>query len=750
MTQAAQRNAPCPRFHLKGITVEQNSNETPTTQDTPTGMETSAGAPTSSNAAETVSKPRRASRRVTTPTVDTAEVAAQAAESPKKRVSRARKTGTAGTADTAAGATADVPAAAEADAPAAKKPATKRRTAAQAKAEADAPTEPPAADGATEAAPKKTTRSRRAASSETAGAATAGSGSATEDGAAEKPKRQTRSRRAKSTDTAAASDDAANEAGSHGHSSDVTEQAASENTAEASAKKTRTRRAKRDDAASTGDGAGAEQTDAPSSQTAGGADANESNSGDEGDASPTRGRRGSRRAKNDAAEEGKGDADTSNEDAGDGSDSADKANDEQGGQRNTRREKSSRSRTRQRDRKRRNQNDDGDIELTEDDVLLPVAGILDVLENYAFVRTTGYLPGTNDVYVSLSQVKRHSLRKGDAVVGAIRQPREGDQNGRQKYNALVKIDSINGHPVDDGQKRDEFESLKVQKPEQRILLSEGASGPLARAIDLFAPVALGQRGVVSSAPGFDTTEVLSVLAESLSAQLPDAHLMYVSLGRGPEHVTELQRTVNGEVVAASSDHAPEDIVTVAELVFERAKRLVELGHDVVVLVDGFAQLSEAMYTLTPPQARNSLLGQDSPEILQIIRRMVGQARNIEHGGSLTIYGEFSQNTLLSSGLAPVATWSLAANFEQVYGGDAIDGIDLTQTWAADARQLQSEAEFAGVQQLRRRLVVNEMLEETSDSGPIERAEQAIALVRSAADTSQFLDELTKRLGSVQP
>jgi transcription termination factor Rho len=297
-----------------------------------------------------------------------------------------------------------------------------------------------------------------------------------------------------------------------------------------------------------------------------------------------------------------------------------------------------RGRGRYRDRKRGRgaQNDDLEPEIADDDVLIPVAGILDVLDNYAFVRTTGYLPGQNDVYVSLGQVKKYNLRKGDAVVGAIRQPRDGDGGqGRQKYNAIVKIDSVNGLPLEELATRVEFGDLTPLYPQERLRLETDPSTLSTRIIDLVAPIGKGQRGLIVSPPKAGKTLVLQAIANAISTNNPEVHLMVVLVDERPEEVTDMQRTVKGEVIASTFDRPAEDHTTVAELAIERAKRLVELGHDVVVLLDSITRLGRA-YNLAAPASGRVLSGGVDSSALYPPKRFFGAARNIEDGGSLTI------------------------------------------------------------------------------------------------------------------
>jgi len=296
-----------------------------------------------------------------------------------------------------------------------------------------------------------------------------------------------------------------------------------------------------------------------------------------------------------------------------------------------------RGRGRGRGAKRRSQStgDEFESEIAEDDVLVPVAGILDVLDNYAFVRTTGYLPGPSDVYVSLGQVKKYNLRKGDAVIGAIKQPREGEPAGRQKYNALVKVDAINGLSVDDAADRVEFGSLTPLYPQERLRLETAPEKLTQRIIDLVAPIGKGQRGLIVAPPKAGKTIVLQQIANAIAINNPEVHLMVVLVDERPEEVTDMQRTVRGEVIASTFDRPAEDHTTVAELAIERAKRLVELGRDVVVLLDSITRLGRA-YNISAPTSGRVLTGGVDASALYPPKRFFGAARNIENGGSLTI------------------------------------------------------------------------------------------------------------------
>jgi transcription termination factor Rho len=301
--------------------------------------------------------------------------------------------------------------------------------------------------------------------------------------------------------------------------------------------------------------------------------------------------------------------------------------DGEGGSRRNRRR-----RGRDRDRNRPGRGEP-DTTVLEDDVLVPAAGILDVLDNYAFVRTSGYLPGPDDVYLSLSLVKRLGLRRGDAIVGQVRQPREGER--KEKYNPMVRIDSVNGADPEVAKHRVEFDKLAPVHPDQRLRLEGGTDPVTGRIIDLVSPIGKGQRGLISAPSKAGKTTVLQAIAGAITANNPECHLMVVLVDERPEEVTDFERSVKGEVIASTFDRQPADHTVVAELAIERAKRLVELGHDVVVLLDGLTRLGKA-YNLSVPASGRILGGGVDSAALYPTKRFFGAARNVEDGGSLTI------------------------------------------------------------------------------------------------------------------
>lgn len=292
-------------------------------------------------------------------------------------------------------------------------------------------------------------------------------------------------------------------------------------------------------------------------------------------------------------------------------------------------------RGRYRDRRGRRGRDDfaTDVQVADDDVLIPVAGILDILDNYAFIRTSGYLPGPNDVYVSLAQVRKNGLRKGDHVTGAVRQPKDGER--REKFNALVRLDSVNGMAPETGRGRPEFQKLTPLYPQDRLRLETDSNILTTRIIDLVAPIGKGQRGLIVAPPKTGKTMILQAIANAITVNSPECHLMVVLVDERPEEVTDMQRSVKGEVISSTFDRPAEDHTTVAELAIERAKRLVELGHDVVVLLDSITRLGRA-YNLAAPASGRILSGGVDSTALYPPKRFFGAARNIEDGGSLTI------------------------------------------------------------------------------------------------------------------
>jgi transcription termination factor Rho len=304
--------------------------------------------------------------------------------------------------------------------------------------------------------------------------------------------------------------------------------------------------------------------------------------------------------------------------------------DGQGGSRRSRRRRGRERGTRQQSGGQRNE---PDTTILDDDVLTPAAGILDVLDNYAFVRTSGYLPGTDDVYVSLSMVRKYGLRRGDAVVGQVRQPREGER--KEKFNPMVRIDSVNGADPEASKSRVDFAKLTPLYPNERLRLETEPTNLIGRVIDIAAPIGKGQRGLIVSPSKAGKTMIMPSIAKSITTNNPECHLMVVLVDERPEEVTDFERSTKGEVISSTFDRPAADHTMVAELAIERAKRLVELGHDVVVLLDGITRLGRA-YNLAAPASGRILSGGVDSAALYPPKKFFGAARNIENGGSLTI------------------------------------------------------------------------------------------------------------------
>ena len=260
-----------------------------------------------------------------------------------------------------------------------------------------------------------------------------------------------------------------------------------------------------------------------------------------------------------------------------------------------------------------------------------VSGVLDIMQDgYGFLRTNGYLPGENDAYVAANMIRRNGLRKGDLVAGQIRPARDNE-----KYGALQRIATVNGIPLEELGKRVRFSDLTPVFPDERLVMERGRNSITARVIDLAAPIGKGQRGLIVSPPKAGKTTVLKDIAASITENNPEVHLMCLLVDERPEEVTDMERSVHGEVIASTFDMPSENHIAVAEMVIERAKRMVENGEDVVILLDSITRLARA-YNLAQPASGRILSGGVDSTALYPPKRFLGAARNIEHGGSLTI------------------------------------------------------------------------------------------------------------------
>lgn len=361
-----------------------------------------------------------------------------------------------------------------------------------------------------------------------------------------------------------------------------------------------------------------------------------------------------------------------------------------------------------------------------------------MLDNYAFVRTQGYLPGPTDVYVSLGQVKKYNLRKGDAVIGAIRQPRDGENQGRQKYNALVNIDSINGQTVEEAASRVEFSNLTAVYPTERLNMETTSDNVSGRVVDIVTPVGKGQRGVIVGAPKTGKSEILAGMAASIALNAPDAHLMVVLIDEHPEAITDMQRSAKGEVIASTFDRSADDHTTIAELAVERAKRLVELGHDVVVLVDSITRLARA-YQQGMGGGRSST--SDAAWVYPT-KKLFGAARNVENGGSLTIIGTLVTNTglavddLVASEIAGTATMELHVSHDSA-AQRLFPAVDIAHSATRKDDQLLVKDEAAAIADIRRSL-------QAKDS--VQALEALLQGMKSTSTNAEFLVAMRKQLG----
>ncbi|OFJ50794.1 transcription termination factor Rho, partial [Mycolicibacterium grossiae] len=399
-----------------------------------------------------------------------------------------------------------------------------------------------------------------------------------------------------------------------------------------------------------------------------------------------------------------------------------------------------------RDRRRRerggNEGGGNDTELREDDVVQPVAGILDVLDNYAFVRTSGYLAGPNDVYVSMNMVRKNGLRRGDAVTGAVRVAREGEGGGgnnpRQKFNPLVRLDSVNGGSVEDAKKRPEFGKLTPLYPNQRLRLETSGDKLTTRVIDLIMPIGKGQRALIVSPPKAGKTTIMQDIANAITQNNPECHLMVVLVDERPEEVTDMQRSVKGEVIASTFDRPPSDHTQAAELAIERAKRLVEQGKDVVVLLDSITRLGRAYNNASPASGRILSGGVDSTALYPP-KRFLGAARNIEHGGSLTIIATAMVETGSTGDTVIFEEFKGTGNAElkldrKIAERRVFPAVDVNPSGTRKDELLLSPDEFAIVHKLRRVM---------SGLDPHQAIDLLMSQLRKTKNNYEFLVQVSK-------
>jgi transcription termination factor Rho len=375
-----------------------------------------------------------------------------------------------------------------------------------------------------------------------------------------------------------------------------------------------------------------------------------------------------------------------------------------------------------------NSNGNGDVKTVE--------GILDILPDYGFLRRGGIRPSHDDVYISSSQIRRFRLRVGDIVQGAARPPKEGE-----KYWGLLKIDKVNGVDPDEAIERPVFERQTPIFPNERFKL-ETESGVLStRLIDLVAPIGKGQRAMVVSPPKAGKTTLLKEIANGITKNHPDVVLMVILIGERPEEVTDLSRSVDGQVVASNFDESPGDQVSVADLGLERAKRIVETGKDVVVLVDSITRLARAHNLDVPPSGR-TLSGGFDPAALFPPKRFFGAARNIEEGGSLTIIA----TALIDTGSRMddliyeefKGTGNMELHLDRKLAERWIfPAIDITRSGTRKQELLFSDEEFEKIVKMRRMI-------DTLGEGP-ETTELLLDRLKKTDSNDEFLNTLHERL-----
>jgi transcription termination factor Rho len=372
--------------------------------------------------------------------------------------------------------------------------------------------------------------------------------------------------------------------------------------------------------------------------------------------------------------------------------------------------------------------------------LVPVKGLLDLRdEGYGFLRTGGYLPSTRDVYVSVSQARRLALRRGDAIEGGCR-----PAGPSEKYPALIRVDSVSGLTPDEARQRPRFEDLTPLFPDSqlRLELLGDPKNVTARIVDLVSPIGRGQRGMIVSPPKAGKTYVMKQIAHSIEANDPDVHLIVLLIAERPEEVTDMRRTVRGEVIASTFDRPADEHTAVAELTIERAKRLVELGRDVVILLDGITRLARA-YNLAQPATGRIMSGGVDSGALYPPKRFFGAARNVEEGGSLTI---------LATALVETGSKMDEVIFEEFKGTGNMElrldrrlaerriypAIDVNASSTRHEELLFDRNELPQVWKLRR--VLNALSSEGNSAAGLELLMDKI---RTTASNEEFLAEIAK-------
>jgi len=376
--------------------------------------------------------------------------------------------------------------------------------------------------------------------------------------------------------------------------------------------------------------------------------------------------------------------------------------------------------------------------LLENEVVLTAEGVLEILpEGYGFLRAQdwNYLYGPDDIYVSPSQIKRFGLRTGDTVLGEVRPPKDGE-----RYLALLRVDTVNGLDSEDAKQRGDFDELRPCYPERRIdleVVGEGSTMAM-RVVDLIAPIGFGQRGLIVSPPKAGKTTILQQMANSISINFPDVHLIVLLIDERPEEVTDMIARVDGEVISSTFDESAERHVQVAEMVMEKAKRLVEHGKDVVILLDSITRLARA-YNTTMPHSGRILSGGVDANALHKPKKFFGAARNIESGGSLTIVATALVETGSRMDEVIFEEFKGTGNMELVLDRQISDrrvfpAIDLNRSGTRKEELLLSDTELNRVFLLRSFL---------SDMPTTEAIEFLLGRMKKTKSNAEFLDAMTR-------
>jgi len=377
---------------------------------------------------------------------------------------------------------------------------------------------------------------------------------------------------------------------------------------------------------------------------------------------------------------------------------------------------------------------------SEKDETVDASGILSILnEGYGFLRQNGDQRGAGDVYVSQSQIRRFSLRPGDYVVGNVRPPKDGE-----RYFGLVKVGEVNHSDPDSSKKRAQFEKLTPIFPENLIVMETEPKQLSTRLIDIMSPVGRGQRGLIVSPPKAGKTTLLKELANGITANSPDIHIMVALIGERPEEVTDMKRSIKGEVYSSTFDEPVEDHCRVAELVLERSKRLVESGEDVVILLDSITRLTRA-YNLAVPSSGRTLSGGMDPVALYPPKKFFGAARNTEEGGSLTILAACLVDTGSRMDDVVYEEFKGTGNMEvhldrRMAERRTFPAIDIYKSGTRREELLLSEETLKQVWLLRRMI---SMIDSDSSNSSGEAMEKVLERMRKTKSNEEFLGALGK-------